>query len=140
MRMIINNKVYDTDTAKLLGSFDNGERPGDLHSIEQALYRKKTGEYFVFSEGGAATRYATKKIDGWSSGWDIDPMGYRKAKEWAEENLSAEEYEAAFGIPTEGTAAVTVELSAAAKLRLEGEASESGRSYAQIIEALIEKL
>ncbi|MEG0505706.1 MAG: hypothetical protein RR547_13745, partial [Raoultibacter sp.] len=87
MRMIINNKVYDTDTAKLLGSFDNGERPGDLHSIEQALYRKKTGEYFVFSEGGAATRYATKKIDGWSSGWDIDPMGYRKAKEWAEENL-----------------------------------------------------
>ena len=55
MKKIINGKVYDTDTAKLIGSWDNGIY-GDLDSVSEDLYRKRTGEFFIFGHEGNEKR------------------------------------------------------------------------------------
>jgi len=98
MKKIINNKVYDTNTAKEVGSYSNGGTWRDFNHIEETLYKKKTGEFFLFGEGGPATRYAEPEgQNSWSGGSRIMPMTYDEAREWAEKNLDADEYEEIFG-------------------------------------------
>ena len=53
---------YDTETAKAVGSRDNGLSYRDFNHVEETLYRKKTGEFFLHGEGGPMTKYA-KQID-----------------------------------------------------------------------------
>ena len=45
MKKIINNKLYNTQTATMLASYDNHCLPNDFHYVEETLYRKKTGEF-----------------------------------------------------------------------------------------------
>jgi hypothetical protein len=54
MRKIIDGKLYDTDKAKRVGGpwSPAGFGPGDFDWCEEALYRKRTGEYFLHGEGG----------------------------------------------------------------------------------------
>ena len=47
MRRILNGKAYDTGSAKQIAHYDNGLLPGDFDYIEETLYLKKTGEYFI---------------------------------------------------------------------------------------------
>lgn len=97
MRKIINGKAYDTETAKEVGSYSYLYR-SDSHFFEETLYLKKTGEYFLYGEGGPLSRYAKREECGmWGSGWHISPFTEAEAREWAEENLTAEKYEALFG-------------------------------------------
>ena len=89
MKKIINNKLYDTDTAKAVSSrIDLGSVEGVFYG--KTLYRKRTGEYFVYREG------YRDMTDG------IEPLSYDEARCWAEEHLGVEEYEAEFGLPDEG--------------------------------------
>ena len=60
MRKIINNKVYDTSTAAMIGLSDNGHEYHDLAYSGETLYRKRTGEYFLHGEGGPMTSYAVR--------------------------------------------------------------------------------
>ena len=53
MKAIIGNKTYDTDTAKLVSSFDNGCSVGDLDYYGHEVYRAEDGKYFVLCSGGA---------------------------------------------------------------------------------------
>ena len=50
MKKIIKGKVYDTDTARELASWANGGNWRDFSHLEETLYRKKTGEYFLHGE------------------------------------------------------------------------------------------
>lgn len=52
MKKIINGKKYDTDTAKEVGYSNNGLLSTDIDYIEETLYQKKTGEFFLYGEGG----------------------------------------------------------------------------------------
>ena len=98
MKKIINNKRYDTDTAELLGS-DSYSNSRDFRHWTEELYRKRNGEYFLYGEGGPMTKYAqTVGQNEWSGGEKIIPLTADAAREWAEKHLSADEYEAAFGI------------------------------------------
>jgi hypothetical protein len=98
MKKIIKGKKYDTDTAKKLDSYTNGYNYGDLNMIQETLYIKKTGEYFLYGYGGANTDYAEPCGSGSrTSGEMIKPFTEREAKSWAEEHLSGEEYESIFG-------------------------------------------
>lgn len=141
MKKIINNKLYSTETAKKLGEWDNGGGWRDFHHIEEALYRKKTGEFFLFGEGGAASKYA--KAEGqnsWTGSSRIMPMTFEEARNWAEEHLSADEYEAIFGEVVEDDSKVLISAyirkDVAEKLkRLAGEA---GISQSEMIQRLIE--
>jgi hypothetical protein len=138
MYKVINNKRYNTDSAKKLIEWDNGMVDQMMEFYSQELYRKKSGEYFLLSEGGAKTVYAEAVgVDSWQGGSRIDPMTYDEARKWAEEHASAKVFEECFGVPEEGTCFVTVEISNAAKSKLDAAKSKSGKTQADIIENLL---
>lgn len=93
MKKIINGKMYNTETAKKVGEWWNGYSTRDFHYCEETLYQKKTGEFFLYGEGGALSPY-TKSCgqNCWSGAEEIIPMRESEAREWAEEKLSADTY------------------------------------------------
>lgn len=140
MKKIINGKMYDTETAKELGSWSNGGGWNDFHHTEETLYRKKTGEFFLFGEGGPMTRYAVSEGQNfWTGGSRIMPMTYQEAQKWAEENLTADEYEEIFGEVAEDDSRVTVaySLSRTAAETIKRKAAEAGISASAYIESLL---
>lgn len=140
MKKIINNKVYDTDTARAVGSWANMEDAGDLAYLEETLYRKKTGEFFLRGEGGPATRYARATgSNEWSGGARIMPLTYDDARAWAEEHLTGEAYEAVFGPVAEDESRMQVcyNLSVSAAETIRRRAAELGISASAYIETLL---
>ena len=97
MIKIINGKKYDTETAKHLGNYWNYLGTNDFRHLNEDLYIKKTGEYFIHGCGGARTRYAKACGNCWGGGEAIVPLTINEAKEWVEAHLTGEEYEAIFG-------------------------------------------
>ena len=97
MVKIINGKKYSTQTAKELGYNCHGS-PSDFSYYREALYLKRTGEFFLHGQGNAASKYSVSVgNNSRCGGAEIVPMTIDEAKAWAESNLSAEEYEAIFG-------------------------------------------
>lgn len=140
MKKIINGKVYDTDTAKELGSWANGGTWRDFTHMEETLYRKKTGEFFLHGEGGPMSRYAEAQgQNSWSGGSRIMPMTFTEARKWAEEHLDGDEYEAIFGTVTEDESRVQVcySLSAATVETIKRKAAELGISASAYIDQLV---
>ncbi|WP_314944901.1 hypothetical protein [Olsenella uli] len=139
MRKIINGKAYDTETAHEVGGWGRGSY-GDFDSVEETLYRKKTGEYFIYGHGGARTRYAkTDELGDWTGGSEIIPVSLDRARKWAEGHLDADEYETEFGPVSEdgGDEVVSARVSAAAKRALEREAQRTGESQTAVLERLL---
>lgn len=58
MKKVINGKVYDTEKAKLVHEWNNGNMPGDFKYREKKLYRTKKGNWFLHHVGGAMTDMA----------------------------------------------------------------------------------
>lgn len=139
MKKIINGKVYDTDTARDMGG-DSYSYPGDFAYWSETLYQKRTGEFFMHGEGGPMSRYAeTVGQNEWSGGEKIIPLSPAKAREWAEEHLSADEYEAAFGLPDEDAEDVVlyVKIPAATMAKLKTQAAERGASVTEIVNEVL---
>jgi hypothetical protein len=97
MKKIINGKKYDTETAKELARRDNGFGCSEFDYVEETLYRKRTGEFFLYGTGGAASRYSTHCGNMWYGDERIMPLTEEEAKEWCEEYLDGDEYEGIFG-------------------------------------------
>lgn len=97
MRKIINSKMYNTETATEVASYDNGCSMGDFRHYSEELYRKKTGEFFLYGCGGAMSKYSKSCNNGWSGGSQIIPMSENKAKAWVMAHCDAETYVALFG-------------------------------------------
>ena len=141
MKKIINNKLYNTDTAECIGAWDNGLLPGDLASCAEKLYRKRTGEFFLFGEGGANSKYAVSCGDNhWRGGEQIAPLSWLSAREWAEEKLGVEEYDAIFGevAEDEGRTSITISISAGKVETARRAASQSGMSLSGYLESLFQ--
>lgn len=137
MKKIIEGKSYDTTTARLVGESDNGRPVRDFDRLDEALYCKRTGEYFLYGEGGPATRYARQvERSAWTGGWAIMPLTRAEAMEWAERNLDADEYEVEFGVVDEeaGSHDLHVVVSAEAWARIARRSSEEGKSIRQVVE------
>jgi len=79
MKKIINGKKYDTDTAKEIGTIDT--KWSD--ALSKTLYQKTTGEFFFFMWN------ATQEY--------ISPCTEDEAKEFCEDAITVEEYEAIWG-------------------------------------------
>lgn len=98
MKKIINGRKYDTDTATEIASFCGFK--GDIRYTDETLYRKRTGEFFLYGEGGTGSKYA-HVIDSSTGtrtpGYGIVPLTEQEAKEWLEANSDAETYEECFG-------------------------------------------
>ena len=102
MKRIINGKLYNTDTAKEIGVWSNNYNYGDFAYCSETLYRKRTGEFFLYGHSGAMSKYAKScGQNSWSGGEDITPLTEAEAKKWAEKHLDADEYIEIFGEPEE---------------------------------------
>lgn len=139
MKKYINGKKYDTKTAQAVGSWSNNVR--GFGWIEETLYRKKTGEFFIHGEGGAATGYA-RNVDGnmRAGGEAIRPLSFDEAREWAENKLTGDEYEQIFGeIKDDGTdCLISAIIKSSSRDRLRREAEKTGKSIGAIIDELVE--
>ena len=93
--------MYDTETAKLVGCDDYSTPYYSCHCHE-ALYRKKSGEYFLFWVVRPMTR-DNNVIDNntWSGSAAIFAMNFDGAREWAESHLDEDECIDEFGEPDE---------------------------------------
>lgn len=142
MKKIINNKVYDTNTAQKLGEWDNGHYTNEFAYCAETLYRKRTGEYFLFGEGHAMSKYASHS--GNNSGWGekIIPLSYEEAQQWAEGHLEADDYIRIFGEPAldDTLTALNLTLSALAVSKFRLAAQRQQISQRELMERLIDTL
>lgn len=88
MKKVINGKIYNTETAELIGE-DSYSYPGDFHHWEAALYRTpRSHQYFLAGSGGPMSRFAQSVGQNeWSGGSDLIPLSPEDALAWAEAHL-----------------------------------------------------
>lgn len=58
MKSIINGKRYDTSTATCVLTWTNGHSYNDFRYRSKDLYRTRSGNWFIYHEGGAMTDMA----------------------------------------------------------------------------------
>lgn len=64
MKKVINGKLYDTDTAKVVKSEQNTEIiEGQFCYCYQVLYRNSNGEYFLHAKGGGLCPFGNQYIE-----------------------------------------------------------------------------
>lgn len=105
MLKIIKGRKYNTETAHKVGCSTGQALYGDsalLANVDYALYRKRTGEYFLHAEYDHL--YDDECPD------YIKPLTNDEANEWAQEHLDAGTYEAEFGEVAEDDANVAMTL------------------------------
>ena len=142
MRKIIRGKVYDVDKAKKLLEWSFGG-PRDFNYVCEALYVKRTGEYFIAGEGGPNTKYREwVDSNSWRGGEKITPITEQEAREWVEEHFDADEYERIFGkVEEDGSMVIrTYSIPAYISDKLKREALRRGVSASQLLTELIENM
>lgn len=87
MNKIINNKKYNTETAKEVCE-DRRYSCGSWHSSHY-LYKKKTGEFFIF--------HLYDSYDPFTPASYIEPISEQKALHFAQEVMDGDDYESFFG-------------------------------------------
>ena len=144
MKKVIQGKLYDTETATEVHEWSDGA-PSDFRYVEETLYRKRTGEYFLHGYGGPMTRYAEREAygSGYCYGSSIVPLTYDEARAWAEEHMDADGYQAEFGPAPEGegeVAHIHVTVSEAARRALDTEVARTGETRSAVVDRLLSGL
>ena len=143
MKRIIDGKRYDTDTARIIDTDWSNLSKTDFGYWEETLYQKRTGEYFIYGEGGPMSKYAVSHGQNeWSGGEKIIPVSYEAARSWGEEHMGADEYEEHFGAIQEDDTKKTVaySLPIATIEKVKRMAADSGKSLSDVIADAIEKM
>lgn len=139
MRKIIDGKLYDTEKARIIGSASGNV--GTFQQWNESLYLKKTKEFFLYGEGGPASKYAKSiGLNQWTGGEKIIPLNLQAAKEWVEQHLDADEYERIFGLPDEDAedVALNIRIPAVLSAKLKLHASEKACSITTLVVDLLE--
>ena len=137
MKKVIDGSLYNTDTARLIGEWDN-RRYGSLDFCGERLYRTKSGKYFLHGEGGAMSKYARScGSNQWSSGEMIIPMTEVAACDWAVSRLGADEFAKAFSAVDEDLH--TVAVSDQCYSRLKALKDLTGLTYAEIVDSSVKQ-
>ena len=97
MKQVIENKMYNTETAKEVASYSNGYGWNDFRHICETLYRKRTGEFFLYGCGGAMTIYGTPCGNSRTGGEEITPLPDCEAKMWVMKHCDVNTYITLFG-------------------------------------------
>ena len=135
MKRIINGRRYDTDTAREVASCSHGDGPRDFRYYSETLYCKRSGEYFLAGEGGPMTKYARPVGNARTGGENVFPLTYEQARDWAEREMDADDYEAEFGPAPESDERVvlSVSMDAATADRIRKAAAAAGVSVSALI-------
>ena len=141
MKKIINRSLYNTETARFIGTWDNGAEYGQMNRSDEYLYQTKSGKYFLLGEGGPMTTYAEHHGNHTSGSEKIIPLTASEAREWAEEKLTADEYQKEFGPVDEAASDEKIQtafnLSAATIDLLKKQKAETGMTMSQMVELAI---
>ena len=80
----IDGKRYNINTAEFIASWDNDLPYMDFGYLKETLYRKRTGEFFLYGEGGARTKYGRVDDDGrtYIGSENIIPLTDAEARTW----------------------------------------------------------
>ena len=134
MKKIFRGRKYDTDTATRIAEHQH-LRLGDIGSYVETLYRKRSGEYFLFRE-------LFGPIEEGVNPCQFTPLKFEEARQWAEENTTAEEYESEFKAleeDEEKTVAVyNIEKRVHAKIKRL--AAEQGITASQLLTKIVDAL
>lgn len=85
MKAVVDRKVYNTETAEYIGSFEPIYDPGDFHYYLEELYITKKGSFFIAGEGGPKSPYVERLGGGsYGGGGGIRPVSLSEAIEWLE--------------------------------------------------------
>lgn len=130
MRRIIKGKCYDTETARVVGCWDNS--PVDVPSdfISAVLYCKRTGEYFiawVASDESCLT----------PAGGDVVPLSFAEARRWAYDHLDPDGFSREFRTEPDAEEVISVRVPAAVKRALMDEVSATGKTQAEVVSASV---
>ena len=102
LKQIINGKMYNTETAQEIGCDSNGMNLDNLWFVEETLYRKQNGEFFLDGHGGPFSRYSRPNGSFSRCGArELVPLSVEEAKAWVERHCSVEVYIETFGNVTE---------------------------------------
>ena len=135
MKKIISGRRYDTETAKLLGVASYGYCT-DFTYWREELYVKRTGEYFLYGQGGPMSKYSQSIGENqWSGGHEIRPLSLKEAKNWSEKFLDADQYEAIFSKVEEGKVQISTWIEESIKDQIDKLRDEKGITIADIIKA-----
>lgn len=142
MKRIIDGKKYDTETAKEVGFWTNEYNKFDFNFVKETLYLKRTGEFFLFGEGGANSKYARQcGGNSWDSGSEIIPLDFQSAKLWSEDYLDVDTFEKYFGEVVEDNEKRIVSFSISNDLyeKIKRASSASGIGPSEFVSSVLEK-
>lgn len=98
MRRVLEGCMYDTDTSELLATYCNSDDMTLRCARRETLYRKQSGQYWLFGEGGGGTEYGHIGPNGtYVPGYKVIPLSDKQARLWSEDNLDGDAYEAIWG-------------------------------------------
>lgn len=95
-------EFYTDNGSRFCGGWTNGLPRNDFYYISEELFQKKTGEFYLRGEGGAASKYA--KRCGYREtcfGKRYTSLSYEEARSWAETHIDKADYIKTFGTPNE---------------------------------------
>lgn len=139
----INGLTYNIDTAKKILTWDNGRAVNDNSYAKTTIYKKRTGEYFLYGKGNAGSEYAEpayKDQGAYTPGEVIKPLSYDEAKhlilKHQDEDADEDIYEREFGKikDTEEKKQKVFNLKLSTIAKIKRIASEQGRTQSEVID------
>ena len=131
MKKIIQNRVYDTETAELVVSYHDS-------TCAERLYRKRTGEFFIHGRGNSDSDYAVWRGNSVTGSEQIKPLTPKQAMAWAAKHLNRQQYDDIFGAAADDQKmTISLSLPVGAVNTLKNAAGEQGRTSSAIIAELI---
>ena len=144
MIKILKGTKYSTETARLVGSWDNGDMEGTSTYIAEDLYQTRNLKYFVHGTGGSESTYAVHHGYSTSGSEQIRELTSSEARQWAEDKLTTEEYEKEFGelddAASDERRPLLLKLQASTFELLRKQKTDTGMSYLDLVEQAIIEL
>lgn len=102
MKKIILGKLYDTETAKLIGTYSSSNLQIDEENVIEELYQKENGEFFIYGKDKNSSVYCAPSIhDYCPNGHYIYVLDEELAQDWIASYLDADVFIKLFGKPEE---------------------------------------
>jgi len=98
MIKVIDGKRYNTNTAKLVFSWNNGQFYGDFRRRDKDLYLTPKGSWFIHHEGGPMTDMAKAYGTVFAGSEDIEPITEKDAYRFLEAHSDHRDAREAIGI------------------------------------------
>lgn len=132
MKKVIQNRVYDTETAELVATYHD-------NTCAERLYRKRTGEFFIHGRGSSDhDDYAVWKGNRVTGSEQIKPLTPKRAMAWAAKHLNRQQYDDIFGSGADNQKqTISLSLPVGAIKALKNAAAEQGRTASALIAEMI---